>query len=454
MLYRQKDVWQEHERLMTEMEQTLVSIVIPCYNAEKYLEQCLDSICSQTYKNLEIICVDDGSTDCTCKIIKERMLADSRILLLRQQNMFAGTARNYGMSKATGEYICFLDADDYFESSMIEQLFQSAQLYNSDIVLCDAYFLDDKSGEITRPPWVLNHKVLSRCNQAFSYRDIPDSIFDVSWGVVWNKLYKREFIERYKLHFQNIKRHNDEYFVSVSLVLAERISCVYSRLIYYRRNIDTSLQSYAGGEEKEYSFYSALRAIKEDLIGRDIYSMVKTAFLDKCLCGCLDVLERQKTLYGFKKIYNFLKHTAFTELGISSCMPTKHPEALMKYNMIKRESVEEYLFQRAFTSRPVEPKYIFPYKLAGNNRKIAIYAAGKVGREYYKQLIDSDYYCVVAWFDKDYKKKQERGLPVVSSEKIKDYQFDKIVVAVEKMELFMEIKQELLALGIVEECII
>lgn len=105
----------------------LVSIVMPIYNAENYLKDSLDSLISQKYKNLEIICVDDGSTDNSLRILENYKRIDDRIKILKQKNQFAGVARNNGLDHANGKYIMFLDSDDIFEKSMISNLVKKAE---------------------------------------------------------------------------------------------------------------------------------------------------------------------------------------------------------------------------------------------------------------------------------------------------------------------------------------
>ena len=113
-----------------------VSIIIPIYNEEKYLEQCLDSICGQTWKETEIICIDDGSTDNSPRILESYAKKDSRIKIITQKNKFAGVARNRGMECASGKYLAFLDADDCYEPNMMEKMVWKAEANQSDIVIC------------------------------------------------------------------------------------------------------------------------------------------------------------------------------------------------------------------------------------------------------------------------------------------------------------------------------
>ena len=113
----------------------LVSIIIPIYNASRYLNDALNCIKNQTYKNIEVICVDDGSTDNSINIIETFTKNDSRFRLFKQQNLHAGIARNAGLQNAKGEYVIFLDADDLFSKKLISTLIKAAKQDNSDMVV-------------------------------------------------------------------------------------------------------------------------------------------------------------------------------------------------------------------------------------------------------------------------------------------------------------------------------
>lgn len=115
-----------------------VSVIIPVYNAEKYLRQCLDSVVNQTLRDIEIICVDDGSPDSSLSLLQKYASGDNRIKILQQENSGAGIARNKGLAMASGKYILFLDSDDFFELDLCENLFYQAEKTEADIILYDA----------------------------------------------------------------------------------------------------------------------------------------------------------------------------------------------------------------------------------------------------------------------------------------------------------------------------
>ena len=212
-----------------------VSVIIPVYNVEEYLRQCLDSVINQTLKEIEIICVDDGSTDSSLEILKEYAAKDHRITLIIQQNLHAGVARNAGLTVAKGEYLSFLDSDDFFELNMLEETYNKAIKDNSDIVIFNCFLYDEKLNKDNCVDWTLRCDYVKNFN-SFNYNDISDKIFNLSNCWVWNRLYNHTFIDSFNLHFQNISCGNDTFFSCLSSILAKNITCLNERLIHYRTN--------------------------------------------------------------------------------------------------------------------------------------------------------------------------------------------------------------------------
>ena len=127
-----------------------ISIIIPVYNVEKYLNKCLNSVIEQTYKNIEVILIDDGSTDNSGKICDEYAKNDIRIKIIHQQNGGVSTARNNGLEHATGKYITFVDSDDYIEKEMIETMAKKIMKKNADIVICGVTDRDEENNIINK----------------------------------------------------------------------------------------------------------------------------------------------------------------------------------------------------------------------------------------------------------------------------------------------------------------
>ncbi len=182
-----------------------VSIVMPVYNAQEYLSEALDSLLGQTLKEVEIICVDDGSTDDSYDILQGYAEKDSRIIIIKQQNQYAGMARNRGISIARGEYLCFLDADDCFKPDMLEKAYECGERQQADVVVFGVgCFHDDPYDESSSDLW-LNESMLPD-GEGFDTCDNTEYLLNFSGTCVWNKIFRRKFIEKEHLSFQPLKR--------------------------------------------------------------------------------------------------------------------------------------------------------------------------------------------------------------------------------------------------------
>lgn len=204
------------------MNQELISVIIPAYNEEEKLSRCVDSILNQTYTNLEIILVDDGSKDKTPIICDEYQAKDERIRVIHQENKGLSDARNAGLEIATGEYIVFIDSDDITLKEMIEKLYHLLKEYDADISVCQFQNFTDEIPEITQP-----EEKITIYEGDKRYQAIWDS-----WAltcVQWNKLFKRKIFA--DLRFPSGKYHEDEYVIHKEIHNARKI--VYTNQIYY-----------------------------------------------------------------------------------------------------------------------------------------------------------------------------------------------------------------------------
>ena len=221
-----------------------ISIIIPVYNVEKYLRECLDSILAQTFQDFEIICVDDGSTDKSLEILQEYKRKDDRFVILQQRHSGAGSARNNGIRLAEGKYIQFLDSDDYFEPTLLEEMYNRAEKFNADLTVCSSRKVDDE-GNITEtgsPNFPINIDKVPR-EQVFNRQDFKDEIFCLLIPVVWNKLIKKSFLEENHLEFPPLKIYEDIAFMHSLVISARRIAAFNKELINYRFNRPGSLVS-------------------------------------------------------------------------------------------------------------------------------------------------------------------------------------------------------------------
>ena len=249
------------------MKDILVSVIVPAYNIELYIGRCLDSILNQSYQSLEIIVVDDGSTDETGKIIDQYAAKDSRIIPIHKENGGVSSARLTGISKATGSYIGFVDGDDYIEPEMYEHLLENALKYHADISHCgyrmifpDYHYYDYYGTQILKE------------------QDHNEALFDLLLGnqiepSLWNKLFHRKMLSS----FQDSSLWDSEIRINEDLLMnylcfKEANKSVYEDKTYYHYILRKG--SAATSRQERYKLIDPLKVItiiKNDVVGSDIY---------------------------------------------------------------------------------------------------------------------------------------------------------------------------------------
>lgn len=170
-----------------------ISILVPIYNVEKYLRQCLDSLVNQTLKEIEIICLNDGSTDSSPDIIKEYAKNDSRIIIVNKKNSGYGDSMNKGLKKATGEYIGIVESDDYIELNAFERLYDLASRFDADVVRGNYFYF--KGGENEKYCYVDSHdtnRIVDPASRTWIFYQAP---------AIWSAIYKRDFIKKNNISF-------------------------------------------------------------------------------------------------------------------------------------------------------------------------------------------------------------------------------------------------------------
>lgn len=290
----------------------LVSVIIPIYNQEKYLRECLDSICNQSLRNIEIICVNDGSTDKSSEILENYVKQDSRIRILSQKNQGAGAARNLGMKVAKGEYLSFLDSDDIFEPLMLETMVRAIEKDNADVLVCRSDRFDTNTGIRESMPWSIRKDLLPNFIP-FNSGDVKKNFFELFVWWPWDKLYRKDYIDKIGIQFQELRTTNDLFFVCTSILIADRVSIISDVLIHQRTNLKTSLSS---TREKSWGNYlEALDALKEFLTKHHIYEKYERDFVNYCLNFSLWHLDTI-TGHSYSLLYNALKEIWLKRFGI------------------------------------------------------------------------------------------------------------------------------------------
>lgn len=216
---------------------TKVSIIVPFHNVENYISQCIDSLVNQTLKDIEIIFVDDASDDDSKLIVQRYMYEDDRISLLNTESPSGQSfARNMGLKVAKGEYIGFVDSDDWVKLDMFEKMYNRAKEGDADITMCQAQLYDDKEKTTyTNDYYSLMPIENLKDNISFSPYDTKDEILNIN-VVLWNKIYKKEFLQEINAKFQDGFIYEDLPFFFETYLKAKRVNILWESLYYYRQN--------------------------------------------------------------------------------------------------------------------------------------------------------------------------------------------------------------------------
>lgn len=316
-----------------------ISIIIPVYNAEKYLRECLDSVINQTLKEIEILCINDGSTDTSLDILNEYAKKDNRIKIFSQKNAGPATARNVGLNNAFGTFCIFLDADDYFNPQMLEKLYNQITKTTSDICFCNYNIKHTQS--------IIWSSKIPALKNPFSPENVVDKIFQTTHPVPWNKLYKTEFIKKNKLKFLNQPSCNDLSFTYSSFILAEKISYIEDVLITYRIDNPSSITKITENKianvfnaydelfkiinlqkNTEAYFQSFYKSLNETLAY--YLSDAKNKLVYPSKCHFIKNKQFEQFLISQKKLHNIINACLYQTPLISIIIPVYNAEAYIK----------------------------------------------------------------------------------------------------------------------------
>ena len=286
-----------------------VSVIVPVYNAEKYLRQCIDSILSQTFSNYELILVDDGSPDISGAICDEYANIHENVNVIHKINGGVSSARQCGLEKAKGEYVIHVDPDDWVDSDMLEKLYDAAVNDKADMLICDYY--EENNGitkYVSQQPTSLNHDMV-----------LYDVVYKLH-GSCCNKLVRRELFHKYSISFPEQFSLHEDLYVTIAL-LKENISVSYLAHAFYHYCIDLNQNSLA-----KCGNYNA-NVLNEDLIkhvmfcnlmrGHDLYDDVRNRMSVYVVnraynCSSFSSKEFKDNMSFFYKDIIRVKHIAFT----------------------------------------------------------------------------------------------------------------------------------------------
>lgn len=339
-----------------------ISIIVPIYNLERYLKECIESILNQSYKNIEVILIDDGSTDRSLKICKDFEIKDKRILVIHQENSGVSVARNTGIKYASGEWIMFVDPDDYLDENIVTELYKQTKIYTkADIISCcceiftndnflknsffygDRVFEDDFKGKKDIFIQLMNPQH-GQPNKALT-----------AIGVPWGKLYRKSMININNLEFKpNLRRMQDNIFNSYAFWYANQIIYIDYPLYYYRlehfneyersfnKNIDVNFYNVIKERKRFLEYINIFN--NEEIKDEFYYESFKyiTAIINRKILHkeyCISYLKR------LKKMSELCKENQFKEI-IDNIKISKIPSLKHKLEAIILKKRLYFVFER------------------------------------------------------------------------------------------------------------
>ena len=239
-----------------EKKSGFVSVIIPFYNSLDYARKAFNLLRKQTLASFEVIFVDDGSKEDGMVEFEDLLSRDGRFRMLHQRHCGAGEARNAGLRIARGDYVLFLDCDDFFHEELLEELRNSALRDNADVVLCDASMEEDESFHALSSS-------LPSCS-CLDPKNIKEKLFQISVPAPWNKLIRMSLIKEHRIQFLPLSSSNDLTFTYTAMSVAKRISFVRRKLIRYTSSNPNSIQK--NKENSPTNIVTALDGLLENLI--------------------------------------------------------------------------------------------------------------------------------------------------------------------------------------------
>lgn len=375
-----------------------VSVIIPVYNAEKYLKECLNSVISQTFHDFEVIIVDDGSTDASGKICDEYAFKDKRIKVIHKKNEGLIRARKEGIQEAEGQYISFVDADDWVDDDFLETLICSIKGNQADIAIIEC--VREESGKSK----ILRNNIE---NGVYESKRIVDEIFPqmLHWSGFYqfgilpymcNKIYRKDIL---------LKCYED---IVDEIYDGEDVAVVYPYLLKCHRVVIASMAKY------HYRIHEQAMTAKKKT---DYYENVAKLYLYLC---------------------NEFKKSRYSDL------------LMMQLDQYMRKMI----WQGSPESFIEAERHIFPFDKVPQGAKIVLYGAGNVGKEYNQQIKQLNYCEVVAWVDKNYNEDRLKKYEIKSPECLSSIEYEVVVIAVADDETKKVIKKYLSNCGTEEERII
>lgn len=376
-----------------------LSIIIPVYNVENYISECIESLVNQTLQDIEIIAVDDGSSDASGRILDELQQLDKRIVVIHNEHNGVTSARNTGIKVAQGDYIAFVDGDDYVAENMYEELYDIAIRYDVEVVFSQMFFrvMD-------------NDNVLQGGRLKEGLYCSEDRSIEVVWNNIWNYEEKNGLLP----------------FMWCNLYCKDKLLSVQSKIPYDVRF-----------SEDEMMIYSLVVTLNR------MYVVNKPYYFYRMRSDSAVNSINENFLIDLNKRYLFIKEYY-----------SNHYMSNQLLEQLKYKTVND-LFSLRFIKMGASNFHMFPYEKIPYNSRLVLYAAGDVGKSYYYQLKENNYCKLVLWTDARYRELCCEKYCIESPDKLLTTEYDYILIAILNETMAEKVAEDLInTYGVSKEKII
>ncbi len=320
----------------------MVSIIIPVYNTEAYLEKCLDSVINQTHRNIEIIVLNDGSTDGSHDIMMSKYVSDLRVTYVTHENRGLGPTRNRGIEIATSDYVCFVDSDDFIDLDMIDLMVQDLKEYEADIVCCEHYrWIDDEDYTISVNFITSRQISLSQVDHAhFIHEYLLRRVYAISSCA---KLYKTDVIRNNNVQFGDNRRvfAEDRYFNLCLLAHVDQIRFIHRPLYYYRQRPGSIMNSFKPDLMQRH--LNMMDDIREFTVnsprGKLIHKITSLFLLEAINKEVANIMTYQKGIRGVFRIFHLLQRQHSTATYIQEIIDQRLDELLVERDKLQAKRI-------------------------------------------------------------------------------------------------------------------
>lgn len=298
---------------LSSSDEPLVSIIIPAYNAERFIGEAIQSVLQSTFPALELICVNDGSTDNTLSLLQQYAAQDHRVIVLNQANSFAGVARNNALKIAKGQYVTFLDSDDLLVNCALERLYSLAIEKHADVVVSGASEFENSLGTLRPMNFWLKEEFLPATDCCTS-GELTPYLFNFTTGGPAGKMVSMELVKKWDLLFLDLRKSEDFYFIQRALYKSSYIGIVRESL-YYRRNVSSSLEH--SKAKHPLVFFDAIQKFKEAMLADNCYDMYLQTFINENVARfAYNLRSLRSDPEAYEAVLAVFRQIATQELGL------------------------------------------------------------------------------------------------------------------------------------------